>query len=331
MFSKSLANFYRQYATMLDAGLHHQRALSVIAEQQGGSVRALSRKLLLKVKQGDQLSEAMATMPGIFIPLHLTLIRAGERSGTLDKAMIRIADSLDFNFKIKADLILRLIYPFLVLNAAFVILSVVRGFLSGAETSAGKLLAGLVFLALTMGTFYGVLLVVFILFKLGRKVPVIRMLLDDIAFNVPILAGITRNLCTARFAYTCEALYSAGINMAEAVTQSALATGNLTMQRRVMTAVPVIKEGISLTKALTSTQAFTPMINSMLATGAESGKLDVMLQKVAEQAEHQAHISIQRLGIIIPILIFLGLALFLAIVIIMLFAGYINMLNELLQ
>lgn len=324
MRAKTLANFYRQFATMVNAGMSHGRSLQVLVEQHRGGIRRVAKTLQAVVGEGHTLSEGMAVYPKIFPALHINLIRAGEQSGRLDEVMHRLADSLEKGVELRMSVLFHLIYPAIVVHLAILVRAVVYYFQVGAGAALMYLAKGFVFV-------YGVTIGLWLLFTLCRQLPPTRYVIDLFAFHTPVIRGIVRNLGAARFARTMEAMYNAGFNMGRNIEQSAQATGNEIMEARVRRAVPLVKEGVDVGAALTTTQAFSPMVNGMLQTGAESGRLDQMLLKVAENAEEEAARAIKVLGIVIPIFVMIGIFIWLGFMIISMFSGYIDMLNELLE
>ncbi len=323
MSDKALANFYRQFATMVDAGLPVNRILTILAQQNTGATRRLARLLEPHVKQGTSLSEAMTHHPRLFTPLHLQLVKAGEASGQLDRTMIRLADSLEKGARLRVAVVIRLIYPVIVIHVAILAKVVIAFFYQGLK-------AALISLGLALGIVYGVVIGGWLLYKLCRAIPATRALMDALAFHTPVLRGIIRHTGTARFARTAEALYSSGHNITHTLGAAAEATGNTFMTSRLRRAVPVAKEGDSVAIALSTCGVFTPMVNGMIQTGVESGRLDQMLLKVAENAEHSAEQAVNILGIVLPILVTFGVMIWVAFMIVMIFADtYLKMIQEL--
>jgi type II secretory pathway component PulF len=326
MTAQALATFYRQLATMSAAGLSSTRALTVLTEQGTGAGRRQAGALLAVVRGGASLTDAMARHPATFPPLHVHLLAAGERSGKLDLLLNRLAAELEQGARLRGELLTRSLYPLLVLHLALLIRGVVLYF-------QGGLAPALTQVVLSFALLYGVALVLWVLWRLARRVPPLAVALDAVLYHTPVLHGILHARGTARFARLAEAMYLAGLPMAQTIETAALGTGNAVLRLRLLRAVPLIREGGHLAQALAATGAFSPLVNGLLHTGAESGRLDEMLRHVAEQSEHEAAVALERLGKVLPLVTYLLIMAFMAYLIVSILLGsdYFRMLNELTQ
>jgi len=322
MTATALATFYRQLATMQDAGLPAARCLTVLTEQGSGVARRLAARLLVEVRAGRSLTDAMARHPRVFPAFHVHLLAAGERCGKLDALLVRLAVELEQGARLRGELLTRSLYPLIVLHLAVLIQSVVTYFQRGVGPAAQQLATGFVLL-------YGAAATVWLLWRLVRDIPPLRLVLDSVLYHIPILHGVLHHLGTARFARIAEAMYTAGLGMPESIETAALASGNAVLQRRLRRAVPMVRAGGNAAQALAATGAFTPLVNGLIHTGAESGRLDDMLRRVAEQSEFEAGVAIERLGKFIPVLAYLLIMAWVASLVMSLFSGYIEMINEL--
>ncbi len=322
MRHKLLANYYHQYATMVDAGLSHERALQALSKQGDLTVRRLARRLAAELRHGGSLSDAMEAL-GEFPPLHLHLIRAGEMSGRLDVVMKRLAVWLERQAAMRSAFIGQLIYPFIVLHVAVLVRVIVMLF---TVSTGAAIVAGIKGFAIL----YGLIVGGWLLVRLLRTLPLTRDVFDAFLLHMPVAAGITRNLGIARFARTCEALYNAGYPLAGAVENGADATGNAVLRHRFRRAVPAIREGTDIATAIRPTHTLSAIQQGMLETGVESGRLDEMLDKIAEQAEFAAEVALGRLGKILPLLFYFIVVIIVVMQIVGMMKGYLDMLNELL-
>lgn len=325
MSAKKLANFYHQLATMLEAGMPVVRSLEALTQQGGGYQRRLCQHLRQAVERGDTLSEAAARMPGEFPALHVNLMRAGERSGRLCDVLAMIGNTVEGMGRLRSQLLVRLIYPGIVLHAAIAIRAVVALFLpnEGAAVALGYLVKG-------FGPLYCVIIGGIFFWRLSRRAPLLRLLVDGVAYHFPVIGGVVRNLSVARFAQAFEALYAAGVGTPEAMQLSAKASGNAIIEGKLERAVPALKAGRDLAETIAATGAFSAIINGMIATGVESGKLDQMLAKVRETAEFDAHTSIKRLGVILPLIVYFLVVCWVVSLIFSMIGGYLSELNKLM-
>jgi type IV pilus assembly protein PilC len=281
-------------ATMIDAGMPMIRSLDTVAAQTGSPrINRLARELREHLEGGSTFVEAISQFPLIFDEMHINLIAAGEASGRLDRIFIRLADFMDEMHRLKKMFISKMIYPVLLLHAAILIMSAVQLFQKGAAAALAYIVGGL-------GPIYAVVAVLIIGYKVGRKTSSLRLKLDTALYHIPIAHGIVHNLGLARFTGTLETMYSAGVPMIRAFAMAAESTGNQLMAQRIRRGVPYLEEGRPLSEALVSTQVFSVMTNNMIATGEESGRLDTMLEKVSQNAQHEAEVTLERVGIILP-------------------------------
>ena len=312
--------FFRQFAVMINAGLPVIRCLEVLSEQFGGRLSRVALRMRESVSSGSTLTEAAQEHRGVFSPLAVNLIRAAEMSGHLDLVLQRLADSQENLSRMKRQFISKMIYPAILLHAGAVIPSVVTWFNKGSE-------AALIEVGKVLVPVYLVIIACFLIYKFSKIVPPARFFFDAVFYHVPIIGGTIRKVGVARFASTFEAMNSAGISVLEAVPMSAEATGNAVMEWKIKRAVPRLHDGEDLAIALAGKRAFSPMVNGMIATGAERGKLDVMLAKVSEHAELDARTSIDRMGTIVPGLIYALIAIYAGMTIIRMMSGYVDMLK----
>ena len=314
--------FFRQFAVMINAGLPVIRCLEVLSEQFGGRLSRVALRMRERVSSGSTLTEAAQEHRGVFSPLAVNLIRAAEMSGHLDLVLQRLADSQENLSRMKRQFISKMIYPAILLHAGAVIPSVVTLFDKKKGSEAALIEVGQVLVPV-----YLVIIACFLIYKFSKIVPPARFFFDAVFYHVPIIGGMIRKVGVARFASTFEAMNSAGISVLEAVPMSAEATGNAVMEWKIKRAVPRLHDGEDLAIALAGTRAFSPMVNGMIATGAESGKLDTMLAKVSEHAELDARTSIDRMGTIVPGLIYALIAIYAGMKIISMMSGYVDMLK----
>ncbi len=325
-----LADFCRQLAVLLDAGMSVLRCLETLTRQGRRASRRLSASLVRDISRGLTLAEAAGARPGVFSPLHINLIRAGEQSGRLPETLEKLADSMDAVIRLKRRLIAGLLYPVIVLHLLALVMTAMKTFVkftaNGLQTGF-YLTEGLLFALYCLGPVYGLVIAIRILIRLGRHYWVIRFCLDALSWRLPLFGKLQRHLALARFARALEGLYAAGINMTQAVRMAAEAAGNEVFKRKISDkASSAVARGEDLAHALAATGAFEIDTISLLATGVESGRLDGMLLKIAEKAEHDAQARSKIISIVLPLLVFLliVLPLFIYFIFTIFYKGYIQ-------
>lgn len=327
-------NFCRQFATMVSAGLTISRALEVLSKEGYGRLRRVAASMRHEIASGSTLTDAASKHPRVFSKLHINMFRAGEKSGHLESVLYKMAETAENQAKLKKEIIGAMIYPTLLLHAGAVIPAFITWILADAMKDMNKGAAAepsanpVMLVAAILGPFYFLLFMVLFLSKYGGLVPPIKWLMDAVFYAIPFVGGTIRKIGIARFARTFDAIYSAGLSMVEAVGSGAEATGNAVMEFRLKKAQQGLLNGQPLAEAIADCGAFNPMVNSMIATGEESGKLEEMFEKICENAEFEAEMAIKRLSKVIPGLIYGCVAIWIGMLVINIFGNYVNMLNS---
>jgi type IV pilus assembly protein PilC len=292
-----LVVFYREMATLINAGMTVFRALSIMAEQtHSGRLRAILLEMLPDSERGTPLSDLMARYPTTFSDLAVAMVRAGEAGGTLDLMLSRLADYHEREQELRHQIRWKVMYLKAVLVVFLLVSAVVavcvksiqgRGSLS-APAFAGALLINSVPLLL--------ILAVLAALRIGLAVSLpLRRAYDAIKLYVPVIGGLVRQLACARFSRALASLYSAGMQMGQALEAAAPVAGNQVMTDQIQRLIPSVQKGRPLSEALQSTGHFPSMVVQMVHVGEETGDLDGMLNKVAGYYESHAASATQSL------------------------------------
>lgn len=315
--SRDLALFSTQFSTVLEAGIPLVRGLKGLAADTAN--RTLSRAvddIGDRVAQGSTLADAMAAHPRAFNEMYVNMVRAGERAGTLDEIIAKLAAYLEKVDTIRGKVRSALAYPlfvtgFVVLASLFLLLEVVPTFsevytemgqelptmtrLVIAASDALRLHAGLVLPAIGMVV---VLLVAFLRTRAGR------LFKDRLALHVPILGSLIRMSVMSRFTRTFGLLVRSGLPIMESLTMVSGAVGNAVVARSVLRARDLVERGQPLTEAFRQTGGFPEMVLQLMATGEDAGNLDAMLLKTSEFYDRQIEASAQSLASLIePVMV----------------------------
>lgn len=308
--------FTRQFATLIGAGLPLSNTLRTLVEQtESKPMKRVIEDVLQQVEAGKSLAEACGKHPDVFDPVYLSLIQAGEASGTLDLALKRLADQKEKDATMMSKIRGAMTYPAIVL---FVIIAVVIFMMvmvvpqvqnlysdMGKELPiATQILVGIsnfivtrwyvVLIALIV---FGVVAVQFFRTDTGKK------WLAVIALNVPIFKNLFLRLYNARFARTMQMLLSTGVAMLDAMQMSAEATNNMIYMEQIIQAKDMVQAGKPLSVSLKDKKYMMPLVPQMASIGEESGKIDEMLGKAAKVYEDELDEQINAISTLIePIL-----------------------------
>lgn len=313
--------FTRQFATLIGAGLPLSNSLHMIAEQtEDKPTKTLVEDISAQVEGGKTLHDAFAKHPDVFNKLYLSLIEAGEASGTLDIALRRLANQQEKDANMMSKIRGAMTYPAIVLLViivvvAFLMIQVVPQ-VDDLYRSVHKELPALTqvmvnFSNFIMNWWWTILIVIGFLvgfFMQFRKTDVGKRWLSKFKLNVPIFKGLFLRLYNARFARTMEMLLSAGVPMLEAMKISAEAVNNILIEEQIAAAIVMVRSGKPLSVALKGREYILPLIPQMAATGEQSGKVDEMLGKAAQVYEDELDERIAAISTMIEPILMIVLA-----------------------
>ena len=322
---KTLAVFFRQLATMLAAGVPIYQALDTLGNQRGGNARL--RRVLHDIRNsilaGERLADAFDKHPAVFSPIIRAMIRVGETSGTLENILRQIATYLESELELRRLISRVTFYPKLVLFFAILIPGLIPALITivGAQGGApvGATLAGI---AWTYAKILGVVFVVWAMFRLAMQAQGFRYAWGLLTVSLPWLGFTVRQLALARFARALSALYGAGLPLSQAIRYAADATGNEYLRSRIQPAGDKLEAGRSITETFASTGVFPAMVMDMVATGESTGELGFMMDKVAEYYEEEGKLRSHQAGHVLGVVVYLGVAIYVAIILIQFYAGY---------
>ena len=299
-----LATATRLLATMLQAGVALDEALQSLLEQlDRRDMERIFAQVREEVRQGSALHVAMAQQRGVFPELYLRIVQVGESSGSLDTILLRLADFLEEQARLRARVTAALAYPALMLLVGGVVLVFLVTFVLPRITrmlvDLGQTLPAPTRLLIALAEFfaaYGWLLLVFFVIALwlGRRYYLGkgRHKVDALLLKLPLVGRLLRQVATARFSRTLGTLLYSGMPLLAALEISSGLLANRILRRSVDNAVIEVREGGSLAAAIKRDHVFMPLLAQMAAIGERSGNLDEMLFKVAEQQEKQVEITI---------------------------------------
>lgn len=321
-----LALITRQLATLVQSGMPLEECLKAVSEQsEKPRIRTMLLAVRSKVTEGYTLADSLADFPHIFDDLFRSMVSAGEKSGHLDAVLERLADYAENRQKMRSKLQQAMIYPvvlvvFAVGIVAFLLAAVVPKIV-GQFVQMGQELPQSTQFLLASSDFiqnWGIqilvaLTVLVYLFKFALSKPNLRLSWDRKIVHMPMIGKISRGLNTSRFARTLSICTSSAIPILEGMKVAVDVMSNHYVKQQVLSATDNVREGASLRKSLEQTKLFPPMMLHMIASGEQSGELESMLTRAADNqdANFESTVNIA-LGIFTPALIALmaGLVLF---------------------
>lgn len=308
--------FTRQLSTLLGAGLPLSQSLRTVLEQTNNKkLQGVVDDIIADVEGGRALSDAFGKHPDVFSKVFLALIQAGEASGTLDEALMRIAAQQEKDAAIMSKIKGALTYPIIVLFVifgvmAFMLFTVVPQVeklyldLKKELPFLTKIMVGAADFAINFWWLIILVLVVggYFLVQYLRTESGIRTI-DTLKLNVPLFSGMFRKLYMARFARTGQTLLSTGVPMLDMLKITSGAVSNTVIATSIDHAAEKVKGGKALSDSLQPEDYILPLIPQMIKIGEQSGKIDEMMGKAAQVYESELDEEIQTISTAIePIL-----------------------------
>lgn len=314
--TKDKVVFTRQLATLIGAGLPLSQSLhTVLGQTQNKQLQSVVQEVSASVEGGRSLSDSFAKHPAVFNEVFVSLMAAGELSGTLDQSLQRIAAQQEKDAatvgRIKGALTYPLIVLFVIFGVmAFMLFTVVPQvkklyedlgkalpFLTQMMVSAADFLLGfwwLVIIVVGIGVYF---LLQYLKTESGIKFK------DNFKINVPLFGKMFKKLYMARFARTAQTLLSTGVSMLDTLNITGRAVSNTVIQKAIERAADKVQGGKALSIALEPEEAMDPLVSQMIKIGEQSGKIDDMLGKVAQIYEDELDEEIRTISTAIePIL-----------------------------
>lgn len=317
---KYITQFARQLSTLQDAGLPILRSLRILEEQQkSGTFKRVIGYIADDIEGGSTLSEAMARYPRTFDRLFTGMVAAGETGGVLDLILSRVADFMEKAQKLKSRVKSAMVYPLVVLCAAFGILlalmkyvipqfktvleEMVQGELNPVTTTVlgisnwiAKQYGWAVILAVPFGFIF--------LTKIIRQFKMGRFVLDSVKLKIPVMGPLTNRVSVTRWTRTLGTLISAGVPILDAITVTRETAGNEVFANMLNNVHNSIRQGDTFAGPLRQSKTVDLIVSNMVAVGEETGDLDKMLLKVADNFDEQVDVLVASLmSMLEPIMI----------------------------
>lgn len=310
--AKDKVLFSRQLATLINAGLPLTQSLRTVTEQMPNKEFVLIiNKVISDIEGGSALHKALAKHPDIFNAVFISLIAAGETSGTLDEALERIANQQEKDAEIVSKVRGALIYPSLVL----VVLFGVVGFLLVTVLPQVELLYNdlkqelplvtSVLLAISnfIITFWwlAIILLAAAIWGLRQwsRTDAGRSFIDRLKMRIPLFGRLFMKMYMARFTRTGQTLMSTGVPMLEMMRITADAVNNVHIKDALIQAQSKVKAGGALSDSIKDNENFLQLVPQMIGIGEQSGAIDAMMGKAATFYENELDNEIKAISTII--------------------------------
>ncbi len=318
-----VTNFTRQLSAMINAGLPLVESLNILRTQiKSKYFSAIIATIMRDVEGGSSFANALSKHPDTFTEVYISLIRAGEAGGVLDKILLRLADTMekqrDFHSKTRGALV----YPIILLVVMGIVITIMMVFVIPKLTSlytevhAQLPLPTQILIAMSnfMVKFWwllGALIIglVFVWKKVSKNQPV-KGYVDQISIKIPIFGPLSRQVMMTEFTRTLSLLIAAGVPILEALRVVRGIVDNGVYQKTIDDMMDRVERGSQLHQIIDESSLYPPIVGQMTRVGEETGKLDDVLGKLSNYFENEAEQTVKNLTVALEpfILLVLGAA-----------------------
>jgi type IV pilus assembly protein PilC len=314
--TKDRVVFTRQLATLIGAGLPLSQSLHTVLEQtQNKQLQSVIQDISAAVEGGKSLSDSFSKHPKVFDEVFISLIAAGELSGTLDESLMRVANQQEKDAATMSKIRGALTYPIIVLVVivgvlAFMLFTVVpqvEKLYSDLEMALPPLTQVMVSTASFLASFWWIVIIVLgigiYFFIQYLKTDAGIKFVDTFKLKVPLFGKMFRKLYMARFARTGQTLLSTGVSMLDMLKVTSRAINNSIISKSIDRATEKVQGGKALSAALEPEDVILSLVPQMIKIGEQSGRIDEMMGKVAQVYEDELDEEIRTISTAIePIL-----------------------------
>jgi len=312
----------RNLAAMIDAGLVLSRAISVMEKQtRNAKLKVILQEINSDIKRGDAFASSLSKFPKVFSPLFVSMVRAGEESGSLAKSLTVVGEQMDKAYLIKKKVKGAMMYPTIVIAAMIVITMLMMIYLVptltatfsdlGAELprSTQIIIAISDFLVAHTVSSIGMLIASVVLFIYGIRTKRGSRMFEWTILRIPIINVLVREFNAARTARTFSSLLSAGVDIVGALGITKDVVQNSYFKEVLIKVEKEIQKGSPISKVFIENEHLYPVLFAeMIAVGEETGKLSTMLNDVAMFYEREVEQKTKDMSTIIEpfLMLFIG-------------------------
>jgi len=298
----------RQLSTLVGAGFPLVSAIdALIPSTKSHALKKYLARIKDSIVEGNSFARALSLYPGIFPPLYINMIRAGETSGTLEIVLERLAEITEKQQALKNKIQSALVYPILMLfigsGVLFFLLVYIVPSITSIFADMNQVLPAPTRLLIAISNIFksywwGILIVISaaaLAIHRAKKTEKGRYLFDKILLFMPGLNLLTKKLSIARFSRTLGSLLENGVSMLPALEIAKNTAENVLISDNVEEATEEVGKGQPLATALAAKNIFPLLSIQMIQVGEQSGKLEEMLIKVADVFENEVESSVMRM------------------------------------
>lgn len=292
--SGDIANFTRQMATMIVAGLTLPESLAILRAQTTNKVFAkVLSDIEHQIVSGGNFADALAQYPEYFSSIYVSLVRAGESSGLLDKILVRLADTLEQEREFKAKIVGAMIYPVIIVVGMIAVVTIMMVVVMPKLTDLYKdfniSLPVTTQLLITMSNFtihFWWLMILLVAgaifgFRKWHQTAIGEVVTDSFILKIPIFGELQKKIILVDFTRTLSMLITSGIHILDALRILKGSLGNVLFRNDIEDIMKKVEKGFPLGETFAQYKEFPIIVSQMIKVGEETGKIDDTLLKLS--------------------------------------------------
>ncbi len=319
---RDLMHFTRELATLLRAGLPLDRCLQSLATlTENDELKGIVRKILDDVKEGSSLSEALESHHGVFPPLYVNMVKAGEAGGVVESILERLADYLENSEKTRDEIRSAMTYPIILSVVGgisiIILLTYVLPKFTVLFADLGAALPTSTRIVMTVSDaiqnywwlMAGLLAVAALGMQRYTSTPAGRVAYHRWQLSLPLFGTLITKIQVSRFARTLGTMLKSGVPLIQSLDIVRAIVSNSVIRQALESVQRDVSEGKGLAGPLELTGVFPSLALQMVAVGEDTGRLDDMLLVVSEHYERDVTNSVSRLMTLVEpaLLLLMGL------------------------
>lgn len=319
---KELIPFTRQMSSMLNAGMSILSALATLEEQCANpNFKKVLSRIKDKIEGGEPFSEALAMFPQVFDTMYVNMAAAGEESGQFAPVLKRLAAMLDSSARLVRRVKSAMTYPVVILSIALILagglITFVVPVFADMFSGFGSELPGptqfLVNVSSFVKNYYYIIIpivaVVAFIFKKWKATKAGKYKVDGFILRLPVFGELIQKVSIARFCRLFSQMLKSGVPILDALQIVAQAMGNAVIERALLSARAGIEQGNTLSSSLEGKPSLPLLMVRMIAAGEKSGRIDEMLESVADSYDDEVEAMLATLTSLMEpfLMVFLGI------------------------
>jgi general secretion pathway protein F len=316
---EQVAAVTRQMASLLQAGIPLAEALRMIIEQAPDKkIESVFRDIREKVTQGMPFGDAVLQHPAYFTELYSNMVRAGESSGALDKVLVRLAQFLQAQTRLKNKVGAAMIYPMIMMIVGVIVVAIL---MTAVVPKVTQLIRGrgqelplptqiLVACSDFLVNYWLLVMVgalcLAIAFQMFINSDKGRLAFDTFKLKLPVFGDLARKQAMARFSITLATLLRSGVPALQAISITKNVLDNVVLQNALQNVHDRVVEGTDIATPMKASGAFPPTISYMVGVGEQAGNLEEMLERISLTYDEEVDLATSKLtSVLEPIIIVL--------------------------